>query len=493
MAEKKPKRTKPRLARGFRDVSGEDLSARWKMIETIRGVYELYGFVPLETPAVEFADCLGKFIQESGLPDEGIFSFKADQPDWLALRYELTAPLSRYVAMHADLVRPFRRYQVGSAFRVEKPGPGRFREFLQFDIDTVGSASMAADTEICCALCDSLEALGIQRGTYVIRIGNRRVLNGVLEATGVDLEQDGGVTATRVMRCIDKLDRLGMNSVIKLLRQGRMDESGDFTEGAGLSDEQTEVVTEYLKCGGANRTDVCDALFRVVGDSKEGREGVEELRQIDGFLSAGGFGDDRVVFDPTIVRGLTYYTGPVFEASLRDPDGKGDYTISVAGGGRYDNLVQRFTGQKVPATGASIGVDRLLEVLKMLGQTPGELRAPVLVTQMDKSRGPDYQKMTFELRRAGIPAELYLGGGSIGKQFKYADARGIAVAVIAGEDEFSRGEVSIKDLMLGKEVSQDVSDRDEWLRREQTQVTVKREELVQKVLEILNRYREDSA
>ncbi|MCD6326821.1 histidine--tRNA ligase [bacterium] len=482
MSGNKIRRPRPRLARGFRDVSGEDLTARWSMISIVRRVYERYGFIPLETPTVEFADMLGKFIQETGLPTEGIFSFKADQPDWLALRYDLTAPLSRYVAMHRDLPKPFRRYQVGSVFRVEKPGPGRFREFTQFDIDTVGSASMAADAEICCVLCDAFDALGLE-GRYVVRVGNRRVLNGVLEAAGVDTKDGGGLVATRVMRCIDKLERLGLSGIEQLLSQGRMDGSGDFTEGAALSDEQARVVIDYLKSQRETRMACCDAQEAIVSGSEEGRRGVNELREIDEFLTAAGYDETKIIFDPTIVRGLTYYTGPVYEASLRDESGK--FTSSIAGGGRYDDLIERFTGQKVPATGASIGVDRLLEVLKGADREPERVSARVLVTQMDKTYAKDYVAITAELRRAGIPSELYLGKGNIGKQFKYADDRGIPVAIIAGEDEFAEGLVSVKNLALGKVVSQEVKERSEWLKREETQVTVAREEMLMKVREIL--------
>ena len=481
----KIRRPRPRLPRGFRDVQGEDVAQRYEMIDKIRRVYERYGFAPLETPTVEFAEMLGKFIQETGLPEEGVFSFRGDQPEWLALRYDLTAPLSRYVAQHKDLPKPFRRYQVGSAFRIEKPGPGRFREFVQFDIDTVGSARMAADAEICCVLCDAFEELGLA-GKFVVRIGNRHVLNGVLETAGVEMEPDS-VTATRVMRCIDKFDRLGMEGVVKLLRQGRMDESGDFTEGAGLTDMQADVVVEYLNAAGRSRRDVCEALRGIVGESQEGNRGVDELVEIDEFLTAAAYGENKVVFDPTVVRGLTYYTGPVFEASLLQTGSAGQYSMSIAGGGRYDNLVERFTGQKVPATGASIGIDRLVDVLKGRGQLAQNSTAgpQVLVTQMDKKLANEYVRWTFELRRAGIRAELYLGSGSIGKQLKYADQRGIPLAVIAGEDELEHGTVSIKDLRRGKEVASKVAERSEWLKHEQTQQTVPRGEMVERIAGLL--------
>lgn len=484
----KESRPKPRLVRGFRDILGEDIVARQWMIDRIREVYERYGFAPLETPAVEFADVLGKFIQETGLPDEGMFSLKADQPDWLALRYDLTSPLSRYVAMHRDLPKPFRRYQVGLAWRIEKPGQGRFREFTQFDIDTVGTVSMAADAEICCALCDAFEAIGLDVGSFVVRVGNRHVLNGVLQVAGVDTEEDSGSTATRVMRCIDKYERLGLEGVVKLLRSGRMDESGDFTEGAGLTNQQADCVIRYLEASRDTRKGVCEALSGMVSSSEEGERGVRELVEMDEFLTAAGFDEQKVIFDPTIVRGLTYYTGPVFEGSLKPVEGEAEqFMSSIAGGGRYDNLIERFTGQKLPATGASIGPDRLLEALKAVGKRGGGLRAPVLVTQMDKRRASDYVAMAFELRRAGVAAETYLGKGSIGKQLKYADERNMPLAVIAGEDEFANGTVSIKDLWYGQKVAETIADRDEWLKREETQVSVSRAELVSKIKELIAR------
>jgi histidyl-tRNA synthetase len=480
-----------RLPRGFRDLFAENVVARQRMIDTIREVYERYGFEPLETPAVEYLDALGKYLPDSDTPAGGIFAFRDEDSNWVALRYDLTAPLSRIFAERQnDLPIPFRRYQVGLVWRNEKPGPGRFREFYQFDIDTVGSASMAADAEVCCVLADALEALQIQRGDYVIRVNNRKALNGVLEVAGLPLDE---ATTLTVLRAIDKLDRLGIEGVRQLLGEGRKDESGDFTPGAHLTESKAGRIVELLSVKADTRARVCDALEEIVRGSI-GEEGVAELREIDRFLTAAGYAEDRVVFDPTVVRGLAYYTGPVFEAALTfevtDAEGEKRQFGSVAGGGRYDYLVERFIGEKIPATGASIGVDRLLAALDALGRLEtGESSDPVVVTIMDKERALDYQRMTFELRRAGISAEMYLGEGGFREQLRYADARGAVVAVIAGSREFDAGQVSLKDLRLGRELSKQFTERKAWLKEQPSQVTVPTENIVSEVRAILDRYR----
>ena len=461
------------------------------MIDAIRAVYERYGFAPLETPAVEYVDALGKFLPESDTPAGGIFAFKDEDRNWLALRYDLTAPLARIFAEHRNSIPvPFRRYQVGPVWRNEKPGPGRFREFYQFDIDTVGTASMAADAEVCCVLADALEAIHVPRGAYVIKVNNRKALNGVLEVAGVQSDENTSLT---VLRAIDKLDRLGLEGVRQLLGEGREDESGDFTKGARLRDDQVQRIIDLLSVAAGGRAEVCDRFEELVRGSRVGEEGVAELREIDRFLSAVGYAEDRVTFDPTVVRGLAYYTGPVFEAQLTfevaDETGQKQQFGSVSGGGRYDYLVERFLGEKVPATGASIGVDRLLAALAALGELGSlETIAPVVVTVMDKERLLDYERITFRLRQAGIPAEMYLGEGGFRKQLQYADERGSVVAVIAGSREFEAGQVSLKDLRLGRELSKEITDREAWVKEQPSQVTVPVDDLVGEVRAILARY-----
>lgn len=500
----KIQKPKPRIYKGFRDIFGADLIARQRMIDTLRVVCERYGFMPLETPALEYVDCLGKFLPESQTPDGGIFSFRNpdlsggtrdNHPDWwLGMRYDLTAPLARAFAGSADFPRPFRRYQVGQVWRFEKPGPGRFREFYQFDFDTVGSASMAADAESCALACDALEALGFARGEYVIKVNNRKALQGTLECAGLaesDITDEHSQVAI-ALRAIDKLDRIGIKGVNQLLGKGRKDESGDFTTGAGLDKTQIDVINEYLQAKVPDRGEVCDRLEKLAGKSKTGLEGVAELREIDRYLSALGYEADRVVFDPAIVRGLGYYTGPVFEGvitkQMTDEKGVVRDFGSVFGGGRYDTLVQRFTGQTVPATGASIGIDRLLEAAKLLnGARARNSTSDVLVTVMDKERTGDYLKLTQEIRGAGINAEMYLGPGNLGKQLQYADRCDIPLAVIAGSDEFESGEYQIKDLELGRRLSSGISDHEEWRKERPSQQSVKADQLIAKLKELLGR------
>ncbi len=489
----KPKRTIPRRLKGFRDIAAADVAARDAMIARIRQVYERYGFVPLETPALEYVDALGKFLPESDRPDAGIFAFKDEDEEWIALRYDLTAPLSRYVAMNPELPKPFRRYQIGPVYRLEKPGPGRFREFYQCDFDSVGTASMLADAECCMVMCDVMEALGVTARDFVVKINNRKVLNGVLAAMTPNAPLPPDV-AMHVLRSIDKLDRVGLSGVADLLGPGRRDESGDFLKGVGLLRAQVDVVMSYLQTQADTRRGVCDALEKLVGSSVVGKEGTDELRQIDDALAAGGYDAARVSIDPTIVRGLAYYTGPVFEGVLTfdilDEDGATRQFGSVFGGGRYDDLVERFTGQKVPATGSSLGVDRLLAALKALGKVDHRAAtAQVLVTRLDKNLTAQYQAIAAELRAAGINTELYVGTQGIGKQFKYASDSGKTVAVVVGEDELKAGQVSLKDLRLGDELSKDIgADRRKWLETQPAQITVPRGSVVEEVRRVLGRY-----
>jgi histidyl-tRNA synthetase len=483
-------RPKARKPRGLRDQFAADVLARRQALEVIRSVYESYGFEPLETSAFEYADALGKFLPDADRPNAGVFALQDDDEQWLALRYDLTAPLARLVAEHFDaLPKPFRRYQFGPVWRNEKPGPGRFREFFQFDVDTVGSASMAADTELCMVLADALEALGIARGHYRVRVNNRKILTGVLETIGADDAHSKLI----ILRAIDKLDRLGMEGVRLLLGPGREDESGDFTKGANLAADQIARVTGFLAAGDTNRAKTCANLRDLVGASQIGLEGVTELQEIDALLNAGGFGPDQVVFDPSVVRGLDYYTGPVIEAELtfevHDETGRKVQFGSVAGGGRYDDLVQRFKGVLVPATGVSIGVDRLLAALRLLqgDKAAPAPKGPVVVLMLDKTRSADYQAMVMELRRVGIAAELYLGSSGMRAQVKYADKRNAPVAVIAGGDEFAAGQVTLKDLVLGDQLSKDIKDNTAWREDQPAQQLVPRDSLVAAVREILAR------
>src|SRR4051812_11997466 len=495
MAEKSNK-LKARLPRGLADRGPAEIAATRRMIEAIRAVYERYGFDPVETPEIEYTDALGKFLPDLDRPNEGVFSFKDDDEQWLSLRYDLTAPLARYVAENFQQVAlPYRSYRFGWVFRNEKPGPGRFRQFMQFDADTVGSATMAADAEICMMAADTMEALGVPRGSYVVKVNNRKVLDGVMEAIGIGGEENAGKRLT-VLRAIDKLDRLGTESVKLLLGPGRKDESGDFTKGAGLSDDGIARVLAFVQAKGAGPDATLGNLTKVVAGSERGVEGIEELRTISALTTSSAYADDRVLIDPSVVRGLEYYTGPVYEVELlldtKDEKGRPVRFGSVGGGGRYDGLVSRFRGEPVPATGFSIGVSRLQAALTMLGKLDSKpAPGPVLVTVFDRDRVADYQKMVSALRNAGIRAELYLGNpkNNVGQQLKYADRRGSPCAVIQGGDEKAKGEVQIKDLILGAGLTA-IKDRDEYLKKQaEAQFAVPVDNLVEAVNRVLARHR----
>lgn len=535
MADKPPRRPRAETPKGFRDYFGAEVTERKAMLDRIAGVYHRYGFDPLETSAVETVEALGKFLPDVDRPNEGVFAWQDEDADWLALRYDLTAPLARVAAQYrSDLPSPYRRYAMGPVWRNEKPGPGRFRQFYQCDADTVGSASVAADAEICAMLADCLEEAGIPRGDYVVKVNNRKVLNGVMEVAGLagdDKHDERGI----VLRAIDKIDRLGPDGVRALLGEGRKDESGDFTKGAGLEslqiekimgfvgaysevfdkisreatnaydegDEQRGNLLDHARYSVAAETAssgdysyarhtwnkrMLDHLAELIESSDTGWQGVEELRQIYAVLCAQGLTDARILIDPGVVRGLGYYTGPVFEAELTfeilDEKGRKRQFGSVAGGGRYDGLVKRFTGQDVPATGVSIGVDRLLAALRAKGRSTGDTTGPVVVTVMDRDRMADYMAMVGELRQAGIRAEVYLGNPkNFGNQLKYADKRTSPVAVIQGGNEAAAGTVILKDLILGAKIAESAT-LEEWKDRP-AQVEVPRAELVAAVRKML--------
>ena len=461
-------RPKARLPRGFRDRSADEIAAERAVLDTIRRVYESYGFEPLETPAFEYTDALGKFLPDVDRPNEGVFSLQDDDKQWMSLRYDLTAPLARYVAENFQhLPKPFRRYQTGQVWRNEKPGPGRFREFTQFDADTVGSNSPSADAELLMMVCDALEALGLKRGEYIIKMNSRKLLDGVLTSANIDLSKRG-----TVLRAVDKFDRLGEQGVRLLLGEGRKDESGDFTKGAGLDANQALQVMQLLT-GSADTKSLT---------------GMDDLLAMQTILNASGYANDRVAIDTSVIRGLDYYTGPVFEAQLTFPvkNDAGEEVVfgSVAGGGRYDDLVARFTGQQVPATGISIGVSRLITAMRSRGMA-ATVAPLIVVLSLDDPQASF--KMAAELRASGIRAETYVGNKKFGDQLKYADKRGAAIAIIEGGDERAKGEVTLKDLALGAELSKSVESRAEWVGNREAQISVKRADLVAEVRKMLAR------
>lgn len=523
---KKPQKLKARLPRGLEDRGPAAINATRQMVEKIRAVYERYGFEPVETPAMEYTDALGKFLPDQDRPNEGVFSFQDDDEQWISLRYDLTAPLARYVAERygtENLVLPYRSYRFGYVYRNEKPGPGRFRQFMQFDADTIGTASggqssAAADAEMCMMAADTMEALGVKPEQFVVKVWNRKCLDGILEGAGAPSES--GLT---VLRAVDKKDRVGLVGVQQLLDAGRWEHGegkGDFTKGAGLSPGANNFITFSLSTVAVGYRS--DALFSAealkkaeetlagsfdfdeyrqqINSALAGRPfptaleaGLDELQEIDKIIKSSGY-SDRVKVDKTVVRGLEYYTGPVFEVELlldtKDEKGRPVRFGSVGGGGRYDGLVSRFRGEVVPATGFSIGVSRLQAALTMLGKLDTRPETgPVVVTVFDRDRVADYQKMVAQLRNAGIRSELYLGNPkNMGNQLKYADRRNAPCVIIQGSDEKERGKVQIKDLVLGAGLTA-TGDRDEYLKKQaEAQTEADESDLVAAVRKILARH-----
>ena len=466
----------PEKPRGFIDRTGPEADAERRIVEAVGAVYEQWGFDRLETPAIEFTEALGKFLPDLDRPNEGVFSFQDDER-WLSLRYDLTAPLARFVAENFDtLAKPYRRWAAGPVWRNEKPGPGRYREFWQCDADTVGAASPAADAEMIAMACAALEAVGVPRGAYQLKFSTRKLLDAVLQKIGVPA--DAHATRLAVLRAIDKFDRLGRQGVDALLGEGRKDESGDFTKGAGLDSVQRAAVLALASAGSGSRSDVLAQLSSLGAD-----QAIADLSAIDAALSALGVGDGAANIDPTIVRGLEYYTGAVFEAQLLTKSGAS--LGSVGGGGRYDDLVARFRGERVPATGFSIGVSRLAAALQ--AQAAAHEEGPVVVLVMDQARVGEAMAMAAELRASGVRAEIYLGAGGMKAQLKYADKRGAPIAVIQGGDELAKGTVTLKDLKLGARVATGLGeDREAYAKaREQVQREVPRGQLAAAVAEML--------
>jgi len=483
---KKPSRPKARRPRGFEDKSADIIRAETRLIAAAFSVYDSHGFEPLQTPAFEYADVLGKFLPDEDRPNTGVFALRDDDEQWMSLRYDLTAPLARFVAENYDaLAKPYRRYQAGSVYRNEKPGPGRFREFVQCDADSVGAPGAAADAEMIMLAADVMRAVGLKDGQYQVRVNNRKLLDGILESSGVPNTDEGAVQRLQVLRAIDKLDRLGAEGVEALLGEGREDDSGDYTKGAGLPASAIKSVLGFTTASSPDRGTTIANLQKLVGESERGMAGCQELTDIDTILSSVGIGSDRAAFDTSIVRGLGYYTGPVFEVELltdiKDRKGRPVQIGSIGGGGRYDDLVSRFRGQAVPATGFSFGVSRLLSALERLGALEAGSQPPVFITVFDKNLLGEYFKMAEEIRAEGLRAEVYVGTGNITKQMKYADRRGVQLAIIMGEDEHQRGEVTIKDLVLGAEMAKAISSNEEWKSSRPAQQSVTKDQMIKAI------------
>ncbi|MEQ9315636.1 MAG: histidine--tRNA ligase [Henriciella sp.] len=474
-----------RKPRGFPDKREALIHAQAEMIDRVTSVYRRWGFEALETGAWEYADALGKFLPDDDRPNAGVFSMQDDDEQWISLRYDLTAPLARFAAENwQTLPKPFRRYAAGPVWRNEKPGPGRFREFLQCDADTVGAAGAHADAEMIAMAAEAMRAAGAGDGEFAVRVNTRRLLNAVLDGVGATSD----ATRLTILRALDKLDRLGEEGVSLLLGAGREDESGDFTKGAGLDAGGIKQVMAFAKAGRATRGETLEALGQAVGTGEEAQAGLAELTAIARGLEAFGCPDGDVLFDPSVVRGLEYYTGPVFEAELLketvDEDGNTVRIGSVGGGGRYDDLVARFTGEKVPATGFSVGISRLAAAFAISGEIEA-LNGPVVILNMNRDDPTEALKLATELRAAGIRAEAYMGSSGMRPQMKYADRRGAPVAIMVGEDEIAKGVVTIKDLKEGAKQAAAIKSNEEYREARPGQFEAPRAEMVAKVREIV--------
>ena len=510
----------PRRVKGFRDIDPKLNALRWHIINSATRVYKRYGFEHWDTPVLEYAELIGKYLPESGEVAEGIYSFRNPEEEpvydekgkevrdegnnvvmdrhYLAMRYDLTAPLARLYSemiwdrfIHNQIKEGkaplLRRYQYGPVYRFEaKLDPGRFREFWQLDFDTVGADDVSVDAENVMILSDALEEIGIERGKYLVKINNRKLVKGFLQSIGINqeaLEQD-------VLRIVDKADKIGFDGVAMELGKGRTDDSGAFIAGLGLEKEKVDLIINFLNGFESNsRKDVLSVLENMNIDNDTYKEGLDELRKIDEILENLGYLDDRAVFDPSMIRGMGYYTGPIFEVeylgTYKDAKGRKRRIGSICGGGRYDGLVERILGIKVPATGASIGVDRLAEVLTLTGfEIP--LEGPVTVIVFDDNIMTQYQKIAYDLRKEGIETEVYYGNRrGLKQQLQYADKKNSPVAILLGEDELAKGVATVRNLKLGNELAATIKDKNEWKQKVQTEV--KLDELTQYVKKLLNK------
>ena len=434
---KKEKNNKPskELPLGFVDRQEKELLIRDFIISNIKEVMIKYGFQYLETPSFEYSESIGKFLPDKDRPDEGVFSFQ-DENKWLSLRYDLTAPLARYVAKnYLEIQKPFKRYQLGTVWRNEKPGPGRFREFLQFDADFVGTKSLQADVELCVMISEILEKCGLNKEEYIVKISSRKITEELFKRINID-NNEQKLTA---LRALDKLDRLGWEGVNQLLGDGRKDKSGDFTKGANLSSSNIEAIENELK--------------------KKSPE-TEDLQEIIKLFKDYNF--NNFEFDPSIIRGLEYYTGPIFEVNLKFDvkNNKGQIIQfgSIGGGGRYDNLVNNFGNYEAPATGISIGLDRLVYALMQKKEFKVKQSKPVVICIFDKNSMKEYIGLQTLLRNAGISTEIYPGESKLKKQMEYANKIKSPAVILYGEDEIKSSKPTLRNLSTGKEKSIEIKE-----------------------------------
>ena len=466
------------LPNGFADRQEKELLIRDLLISNIKKIMSKYGFQYLETPSFEYTDSIGKFLPDKDRPSEGVFSFE-DEKKWLSLRYDLTAPLARYAAKNFDsLPRPFKRFQLGTVWRNEKPGPGRFREFLQFDADYIGTSNLFSDAELCFLISEILNSCGLEKSEFIIKISNRKLSKGLLEKLNITDEQKQSIT----LRAIDKLDRVGVEGVQYLLGKGRKDKSGDFTKGAELEESQIKEIIKFLNIKNLSDKNF-ERIREIAADNESMNDGIKELELMEKYFLLFNF--TNYIFDPTVVRGLEYYTGPIFEANLtfgvKNNKGQEIEFGSVGGGGRYDDLVKRFNNQDCPSTGISVGLDRLIYAILQKNKIKAEKKNPVLICVFDEKYMDFYIKILNVLRSKNISAEIYSGSSNIKSQFKYADKRGCDFVILCGDDEVSKNVVTIKNLNIGKQMSENIKDRSEWKQSTDAQKTVAFDQLLNEI------------
>lgn len=474
----------PQTLKGFRDYLPREMALRDRVVQTIKGVYEKYGFVQIDTPILEYlATLIGTGGEET---NKQLFRSESPEREAVAMRFDLTVPFARVLAQYTDQIKlPFRRYHIGPVFRADKPGPGRFRQFFQFDIDAAGSTSIAVDAEIVAVMCEAMRAVGLRNENgsteFRIRINNRKLVDALLYGCGVEKVE----THKHILRVVDKLQKVGIDNVVKELGPGRIDDSGDPIPGVKLQPDVIDKLVKFISVPIAERLATVETMRGALPQSESGEAAIAEMESLASCLAGLGVPESDAVFDPSLARGLDYYTGPVFEAELPGAPECG----SVMGGGRYDGLVERFMDTPIPATGASIGLDRFIEALTRCGKVPTDLVATqAIVVSPPGVEDVELLRVAAELRGAGIATEVYFGNPTdgLGARLSFAGARGIRLAVILGPDEVQQGTVSIKDLLLGKEKRKDIQSREEFRKAGRVgQRTVPRAELLQAVREML--------
>ena len=458
----KNKKLKAQLPKGFRDNSEDSIDIRNQVINIIRNECEQFGFKNIETPALEYTEALGKFLPDVDRPSGGVFSFQDDDGQWLSMRYDLTAPLARYVAENYQFIpKPFKRYQFGSVWRNEKPGPGRYREFIQFDADAIGISNNYIDAELCVIVARIFKKIGFSENEYKIKYSSRIIWENLFKQIEIEDKQ-----IPAVLRAVDKLDRVGINGVKDLLLKGREDQSGDFMKGVNLKNDQVNKILDFI----SNK------------NSKD-----DQLSSFEEYLQ--NYKDLPFEFDPTVVRGLEYYTGLVFEVELTTKvvNDKGKEVIfgSVAGGGRYDKLIARFGKEDVPATGISIGIDRLIYAIEQFDKIQSNKKPLIIIANLIPGQISNYLSIAEVVRDEGYACEIFYGSNNLSKQLKYSDKRKASLVIIIGEDEIKNKTISIKNLTVGKELSKNIDSREEWKELKAGQFIINKDDLITELKKIL--------